>query len=85
MNIDLPFGPSRGIAVRTEQEAIILQSLLDEEDISCYVQAYSDSVYDGLFQLEMGWGQVHVKEDHRIRAEDILKDIRNSNSDHEEV
>jgi hypothetical protein len=50
-------------------EATLLDGLLNEKGIPHLVRSHHDSVYDGLFQLQTGWGQLDAPEEYK---EEIL-------------
>jgi hypothetical protein len=39
-------------------EAELLDGLLKEREIPHIIRSYHDSAYDGLFQVQSGWGQL---------------------------
>ncbi len=51
-------------------EANLLDSLLNEREIPHIIRSHHDSAYDGLFQVQTGWGQLDAPEEYR---EIILK------------
>jgi hypothetical protein len=51
-------------------EANHLEGLLKERGIPHLIRSYHDSAYDGLWQLQSGWGQLDAPEKFR---EEILK------------
>jgi hypothetical protein len=51
-------------------EANLIDGLLKDRDIPHIIRSYHDSVYDGLFQLQSGWGQLDAPEEYR---EEILR------------
>jgi hypothetical protein len=52
-----------------EIEANLLDGLLIERGIPHMIRSYHDSAYDGLWQLQTGWGQLDAPEEFR---EEIL-------------
>lgn len=55
-------------------EADIIKKVLEENNISAWVDSYHDTAYDGLFQLQRGWGVIRVAEKDYERARKILED-----------
>ncbi|MDP4222798.1 MAG: DUF2007 domain-containing protein [Bacteroidota bacterium] len=51
-------------------EANLLDGLLNERGIPHIIKSHHDSAYDGLFQVQTGWGQLDAPEEYR---EIILK------------
>ena len=46
--------------IRNEIEGQQLKAILDERGIPYHLRSYHDSAYDGLFQLQLGWGYVEA-------------------------
>ncbi|MCL5270007.1 MAG: hypothetical protein M1457_05530 [bacterium] len=59
-----------------EVEAQLLDSLLDEASIPHMMHSYHDAAYDGMFQLQMGWGCVIAPVQRRAEILDLLADLR---------
>ena len=59
-----------------EVEASLLDSILTERQIPHIVRSYHDAVYDGLFQVQKGWGCVEAAEADKAEIEQILADLR---------
>jgi len=57
-------------------EANILESLLKEEEIPHFIRSYGDPAYNGIFQLQKGWGAVEAPGEYRERVKEILKGLR---------
>ena len=58
------------LVLDNEIEAKLLSGLLSEKSIPHLIRSYHDSVYDGLFQLQSGWGHLEAPEKYR---EEIMK------------
>lgn len=65
------------ITIENEIEAQLLKALLDNEKIPHLIRSYHNPIYDGIFQLQKGWGTVFVPEQYEERVKIILKGIRN--------
>jgi len=52
------------IILENEMEAQRLSSILEEESIPHMVRSYHDSVYDGIFQAQRGWGHLEAPEEY---------------------
>lgn len=50
-------------------EANLLDGLLNEKGIPHVIRSHHDSAYDGLWQMQSGWGQLDAPEEYR---EEIL-------------
>ena len=60
-------------------EAQLIDSILDHLDIPHRLRSYYDTAYDGLFQLQKGWGHLYAPPSH---SEDILQVIEDVRSNH---
>ncbi len=59
-------------------EADVIKKILEENGILARVESFHDTAYDGLFQLQRGWGVVYVPESEHVRARKILEDWQSS-------
>lgn len=57
-------------------EAGALHQALDAEGIGHAIHSYHDSAYDGIFQLQQGWGCVEAEAADGPRILEILEGIR---------
>jgi hypothetical protein len=62
--------------LENEIEARLLESILTERSIPHRMRSYHDTAYDGLFQVQKGWGYVGAPELYRGEILEILDDIR---------
>ncbi|MFP4475282.1 MAG: hypothetical protein ACLFOY_06955 [Desulfatibacillaceae bacterium] len=62
--------------LENEIEARLLESILDERDVAHSIRSFRDTAYDGLFQVQKGWGAVMANERHRKLILEILDDLR---------
>ncbi|MBC8433360.1 MAG: hypothetical protein H8D96_15725 [Desulfobacterales bacterium] len=71
-------------------EAQVIESILTEQNIPHRIRSYHDTAYDGLFQVQKGWGQLCAPHTYKQEIIDILNDIRsreqtgNVDSNHED-
>jgi hypothetical protein len=80
MTRDAPESPDVRIAVlESTFEAQVLDSMLTEDEIPHRIRSYYDTAYDGLFQMQKGWGEIRAPADHRDRILEILTFIRSEN------
>ena len=56
-------------------EANLLDGLLNEKDIPHVIRSYHDSAYDGMFQLQYGWGQLDAPEEFRDEIISIFENM----------
>lgn len=57
-------------------EAQLLTSLLHQFGIPHFLRSYHDTAYDGLFQLQKGWGEIRGPAERQMQIREILSDIR---------
>ena len=62
------------IKPENELEANVIKSLLQEHGIYTEIQSFHDSAYDGLFQLQYGWGVIRVSETDFLKAKKIVEE-----------
>jgi len=56
-------------------EANLLDGLLQERNIPHVIRSYHDSAYDGMFQLQYGWGQLDAPEEFRDEIISIYENM----------
>lgn len=65
------------IAVVDNQfEAHLLAEILAERSIPHTLKSYYDAAYDGLFQMQKGWGAVYAPQDYKEEIKEILVSLR---------
>jgi type III secretory pathway lipoprotein EscJ len=64
-----------------EPEANAIKSILKESGIHAEIQSYHDRAYDGLFQMQYGWGVLRVPEKDFAEAEKIVQEWRRAAPD----
>jgi hypothetical protein len=57
-------------------EAQLLGSVLTQYEIPHRLRSYHDTAYDGLFQMQKGWGAVYAPSDIRQQVLDALAELR---------
>ena len=62
--------------IRDEIEGQQLGLLLESEGLPHHIRSYHDTAYDGLFQLQLGWGHVEAPTEYREQIEEVLAAIR---------
>lgn len=58
------------LILNNEIEAALIDGLLNERNIPHMIRSFHDSVYDGLWQMQSGWGQLLAPGEYR---EEIMK------------
>ena len=66
------------IELENHIEAVRFESIMEQEGIPCSVISRHSTVYDGIFQLQSGWGFAEVPPEYREKAEELLLEYRNS-------
>ena len=61
-------------------EAQLLGSILSEYQIPHFIRSYHDTAYDGLFQVQKGWGEIRAPLSFKDHVLEILNSIRLSDS-----
>ena len=64
------------ITVLNEVEARLLSSLLDQDGVPHVLVSYHDTAYDGLFQMQKGWGHVEADLQNVAQITELLRQIR---------
>ena len=56
----------------TMMEAQVIESTLKDQGIPHVIRTYHDAAYDGLFQVQQGWGHVEAPENHEKEILELL-------------
>jgi hypothetical protein len=62
-------------------EAQLVKSILNEQSIPHLIRSFHDTAYDGLFQVQMGWGKLCAPLSYKQEITKILNDVRSYNHD----
>jgi fructose-bisphosphate aldolase class II len=57
-------------------EAQLIGSILDQRGIIHRLRSYYDTAYDGLFQMQKGWGKLYASQSHRQEVLRVIDDVR---------
>jgi hypothetical protein len=57
-------------------EAQVLESILTDQHIPYRIRSFHDTAYDGLFQLQKGWGDLYAPASYEAEITEILTGIR---------
>ncbi len=57
-------------------ESQLVCSILDDRGISYFTKSYHDTAYDGLFQVQKGWGEICAPAEHKEEILEIVTDLR---------
>jgi hypothetical protein len=58
-----------------EVQASLLKAALQEEDIPHVIVSYHDTAYDGLFQVQRGWGHVEAPPEYHERIREMMEEL----------
>ncbi|MCF8111689.1 MAG: hypothetical protein K9J85_09400 [Desulfobacteraceae bacterium] len=57
-------------------EAQLLGSILEERAIPHRIRSHHDTAYNGLYQMQKGWGEIHAPALHKNLILEIIKQVR---------
>ena len=57
-------------------EAQLVESILNEQNIPHFIRSFHDTAYDGLFQVQMGWGKLCAPLSYKQEIIEIINDVR---------
>jgi hypothetical protein len=57
-------------------EAQLVESILKEQQIPHRIRSFHDTAYDGLFQVQKGWGELFAPPETETEILSILKSVR---------
>jgi hypothetical protein len=60
-------------------EAQLIGSILDQREIPHRLRSYYDTAYDGLFQMQKGWGKLYASQSHQQEILQVIEDVRSNN------
>ena len=63
------------IVLENEIEAQLMDSILKERQIPHRIRSYHDSAYDGIYQVQKGWGIVEAPESYKDEIMAIQKEL----------
>ena len=61
-------------------EEQIIAVILKEQQIPYRIRSFHDTAYDGLFQVQKGWGEIYAPADCKADIIHIIEEIRAQNS-----
>jgi len=62
------------LTLNSEIEALRIKDILDSHSIPHIIRSFHDSVYDGLFQNQFGWGVLEADEKDENTIMELLKE-----------
>lgn len=63
------------VVLKNEIEANIMGTILKERNIPHILISYYDSAYDGIFQLQKGWGHIEAPQEYKSKILSLYQDI----------
>ena len=61
-------------------EAQVVESILTDQHIPYRIRSFHDTAYDGLFQLQKGWGDLYAPASYEAEIIEILTGIRSQST-----
>lgn len=58
------------LVLENQIEAKLMEEILTDKDIPFIIRSYHDSAYDGLWQMQSGWGHIEAPPKYK---EEIIK------------
>jgi len=66
----------RIVSLDNEVQAGLVDAVLSDRDIPHLMQSYHDSAYDGIFQIQKGWGVVLAPPGFRAEILAVIEDVK---------
>jgi hypothetical protein len=66
------------VPIDKEMEANFLEMVLKDRDIPYVFVSYHDTAYDGIFQLQHGWGHVEVPMEYVEEVQQLYEEVKHS-------
>jgi len=73
----------KAATLENEIEALLLGSILNEQNIPHLITSYYDTAYDGLYQTQKGWGYISAQEAYSEEIKEIISFVRKRSYDHD--
>ncbi|NBC30792.1 MAG: hypothetical protein GVY29_12470 [Spirochaetes bacterium] len=64
------------LELQNDIEARLLDAHLNDLDIPHVLESFHDSAYDGIFQVQMGWGHVRAPEEYKDQILEVYHDLK---------
>jgi len=58
-------------------QAKLLEEILTQRNIPFMIRSYHDSAYDGLWQMQSGWGHLEAPPEYKEEILEVFKSILN--------
>ena len=66
-------------------ESQLVMSVLDEQQIPYRMRSFHDTAYDGIFQVQKGWGEISAPESRKAQILEIVADLRAKDMDTDDL
>lgn len=63
------------IELTNDAEARLLHAHLEERDIPHVIRSYHDTAYNGIFQVQFGWGHIEAPAEYRDEILRVHEDL----------
>lgn len=70
----------RILELQNEVEARLLEKVLEEKELPYQIKSNHDTAYDGIFQLQLGWGYLLAPPEYKEEITEIYNDITGGKS-----
>ncbi len=70
--------------LESDIEAQFIESILNEQEIPHRMQSFHDTAYDGLFQVQKGWGVIYAPPSYKQEIIEIINDARTQDQDQDQ-
>ncbi len=64
------------INIENEIEARAIEQLLKDNNIPFHLRSLHDTAYDGIFQVQKGWGYIEAPEDYKNEIIEIYENFK---------
>lgn len=71
---------SARLMLQNQVEASLLHGILEQDGVPHYIRSYHDRAYDGLWQLQEGWGYVETEARFASGVRVLLEVLRKNKS-----
>ena len=75
------YGESQLVKIAVLENAIeaqLIGSILDQRKIPHRLRSYYDTAYDGLFQMQKGWGKLYASQSHKQEILQVIEEVRST-------
>ena len=63
--------------IENEVEARAIEQLLKDNNIPFILRSLSDTAYNGIYQVQKGWGYIEAPEDYKNEIIEIYENFKN--------